>query len=807
MDYLQAFGANLIERGYPICAIQPRSKRPIGKDWQNHPLTTTTIKSFPADAGIGILCGVGAHPLCCLDLDAADEAVVRKMEERIGGNIFSYAREGRSPRRAYLCLANEAGWRKRSSARFAKGDTVIQLETLGAGQQFVAYGIHEKTQRPYQWVNECPWDTGYLEPTVCDPEYLPKVTQEDVTRCLDVFAEVARECGYQEVVDADNADAIALMRPTKGKLSMTLDEARDLLAETDFSKELRRDPRGTWLYIGMALHFEFDGSEAAALLWDEWSKDKEGYRGWDSLHYIWRSFKRDGGENTRTMRWIRGLHASQVVTALGSDEAPGDAGLVQRVLTAFGVNWKYCPSADHWYHFDGVHWRPVIGTRFPPYVTEYLLSDIYDEYLSLGGKPELLIGLKKARAGSKEEAAQTKAERIGALYNSVRATLCRSLNSVLTLLAKVSRTYVTEDGAFDPPANILGVANGDVDLVTGEFLAPSRRRMVTRASSVEYDAEAKCPLWRKTVAECLGGKDVARFFQKLVGYIATGSNRESIFPILYGNGCNGKSTIINTLAAVFGEYAKAMQPETLASFKSGSGSAGAARADLIDLIGARFVFAQESAQGARLDTATVKALTGKDAVKARRLYGREMEEIHPQWTILLSTNYKPEILEMDYGTWRRIIAIHFPRNFDKDPDCVRDKDLDRKLLLELPGILNWVIEGAVAYYAEGLTPPASVEADTKRYHKESDFVAQWVEDCCTVNPKGKFPVAAAYASWTRWSKDNAPKNVYYGKRQFGNALAALSLAERGRGTDNMAVFVGIEERETDIADLAGDDAE
>jgi putative DNA primase/helicase len=116
------------------------------------------------------------------------------------------------------------------------------------------------------------------------------------------------------------------------------------------------------------------------------------------------------------------------------------------------------------------------------------------------------------------------------------------------------------------------------------------------------------------------------------------------------------------------------------------------------------------------------------------------------------------------------------------PDAEIDKDLPTKLRAELPGILRWIVEGAVLYHREGLGDPPDVAAATEQYRQESDRLKEFFEDRCVLAPRGDptswkkeghwVPVAALYADYTSWA--GATGNKYpLSKDSFGERLQKL----------------------------------
>ena len=229
----------------------------------------------------------------------------------------------------------------------------------------------------------------------------------------------------------------------------------------------------------------------------------------------------------------------------------------------------------------------------------------------------------------------------------------------------------------------------------------------------------------------------------------TGSTREQCIFFLYGDGSNGKSTFLDVLADLFGSYAMNAQSETITARRQSDSP----RADIARLKGARLVTISECPADVWLDEAIVKQLTGGDTVTARYLYGREFE-FKPEFKLIMATNYKPRIRGTDSGIWRRIRLVPFTQTIPEDK---QDLQLPDKLRAELPGILNWALEGLRRWMQasaggkrRGLPPCAAVDNATAEYRGEQDRLKQFLEDC--TEPALGYTVQAGilYQTYRAW---------------------------------------------------------
>ena len=280
--------------------------------------------------------------------------------------------------------------------------------------------------------------------------------------------------------------------------------------------------------------------------------------------------------------------------------------------------------------------------------------------------------------------------------------------------------------------------NGDVLHVAfspdGKQVVSSSSDGTARVAGTEFDENAKCPQFEQFVFEvCNQDNDLVRYMQTVLGYGLTGCTDEQKMFILYGVGSNGKGTLVETIKAIMGDYAKTAQADTLMQKSTASGSN--ASPDVARLAEARFVFLSEGSRSHKFDEALVKQMTGEDTITARELYKTPFE-FKPKFKLMLSTNYRPKIRGTDEGIWRRMAPIPFDASFTREK---QDKRLRNKLAAENSGILNWLLEGCTRWQQEGLIEPTAVSKAIKSYRNESDNVARFLEYRTDAIPDAKVP--------------------------------------------------------------------
>jgi len=328
-----------------------------------------------------------------------------------------------------------------------------------------------------------------------------------------------------------------------------------------------------------------------------------------------------------------------------------------------------------------------------------------------------------------------------------------------------------EAGEFDQDTNLFNTTGGTINLLTGEVRSHDREDMLTKIASVEYDPDAKCPLWEKFMLEIMdGNQKMVDFIQRALGYSLTGETIEHKMFVLWGNGANGKTTMLETVGFVYGDYAKAAEFTTFVAKKDAKTGA---TPELAMLRGARFVSATEGEKQHKLAESLVKQLTGGDTISARHLFC-EYFQFRPQFKLWLGTNHKPEIPGTDDGIWRRICLIPFNVSF-----LGREDDrLQEKLKREAPGILAWMVRGLVEWRKHGLMVPEEVNAATAAYRADEDLFTRFTNDECETGKGMEVPAKDLFERYKQWTRDNHEAEL--SQRKFGDAVKEHGFAKEKR---------------------------
>lgn len=341
---------------------------------------------------------------------------------------------------------------------------------------------------------------------------------------------------------------------------------------------------------------------------------------------------------------------------------------------------------------------------------------------------------------------------------------------------------------LDSKKNLINLANGTFDLDTYTLQPHCSEDLISMVANVEFNQNTSTEPFTKFLNEIFeNNTDKINYLQRVFGYSLTASTKEDTMFILYGESTrNGKTTLIETLLKMLGDYGKQTAPETFAMKKFADSRT--ARGDLARLRGARIVNSPELPKDMIVDSAQLKTLTGGDTITVRDLYEKNFE-YKPEFKIFLTTNHFPQITDESVWESNRINVISFNRHFSQKE---QDKNLKAKLCQKdvLSGIFNWCIEGLKAYRAEGLNPPVCILSDNEKYQKGCDYISLFLSECFekTGNSTKLNDVYQIYLKWNR--KYNY---VPEGKAKLNEKLQQRRLTGTVKGIRNMLICFEIKD--------------
>lgn len=297
---------------------------------------------------------------------------------------------------------------------------------------------------------------------------------------------------------------------------------------------------------------------------------------------------------------------------------------------------------------------------------------------------------------------------------------------------------------WDRDPYLLNTPDGTCDLHSGEMRAHNSEDYLTKMTAVTPRL-ADSPLWIDFLNKITAGDtDLQHYLQRVVGYCLTGDISEHAFFFHYGTGANGKGTFTTTIHGILADYAQTAQMEVFTENKNDRHPT-----ELAALRGARLVIASEIDAGKRLAEGRVKTLTGGDPIRAHFMRCDDFE-FRPSFKLMLAGNHKPSLRSVDVAIRRRVHLVPFMVTI---PPAERDLKLGEKLRAEWPQILQWAIDGCLAWQREGLNPPKAVRDATEEYFSAEDAIRTWLDERCIVSPQaGTTKTSALYQDFKTWAE-------------------------------------------------------
>jgi putative DNA primase/helicase len=338
-------------------------------------------------------------------------------------------------------------------------------------------------------------------------------------------------------------------------------------------------------------------------------------------------------------------------------------------------------------------------------------------------------------------------------------------------LAKADRRIAATVDQWDVDPWMLNTPGGVVDLRTGEQRPHRPGNYMTKITAVAPDGACPTPIWSGFLDRVTGGDaELAAFLRRMAGYALTGTTHEHALFFLHGSGANGKSTLLNALTGITGDYHTTAAIETFTASQQEHHST-----DLAGLRGARLVTSVETEEGRRWAESKIKALTGGDKIAARFMR-QDYFQFTPTFKLVIAGNHKPGLRSVDEAIRRRFHLVPFTVVIPLEQ---RDKNLGERLRAEWPGILAWMIDGCLDWQKRGLAPPDAVTSATAAYLEAEDALAAWLDEVGTRDPNGWESTKMLFASWKTWA-DSASEHAGTMKRFVQNLDARGFTPERRR---------------------------
>lgn len=477
-------------------------------------------------------------------------------------------------------------------------------------------------------------------------------------------------------------------------------------------------------------------------------------------------------------KYVPKAHDGEAVTAW-PEESWNQVGNAKRTLRMAAGRLVWVPEDGCWYEcgLNGVWTQPLaqrddVAAKWAARAMEAAITLEIHNYDETPGK--------RVTPGGKEMEDKSKREKFAAFMDE--SSKVEMHTAVSTQLRRRAADFGIEvpKKTFNTKADELAVANGVVNLRTGELKQARQDDYISIASPVIYDPEMPIPHFQKFLETSHPDPAVRSFLQKVLGYSITNETDEEKMFIHFGSTtANGKSVLMNVLTAILGDHLAPASEKTI--IKQRSMSTQRIGQDMVDLGGHRFLILNETSEGGHLDNEAVKSITSAD-IRADRPHAKANVKHRITGKVHLITNHLPHITP-DPAMRRRTVVIPWTQSFVNN----RDPNLEAKLNSELPGILAWLVQGSIRWYADfasnsktGLEEPPLVARELDQFFEEEDEVGTWIKDrCMTLDPdddeRSWTSSKDLYTDYTRWRFEQGMQGNPLSTNAFGRRLGGKGL--------------------------------
>lgn len=705
------------------------------------------------EANVGLL----AEYYPGLDVDCEDETLSRAVssiaEDILGGGPV---RTSRPPRRLRVYRTQTPFGRMALEIEYKKKKHLVEM--LCRGRQYLVHGTHPSGTE-YGWEGAALWEYEPVDLALVSEDRVRGFFQELQRRLEEkgvpcTFVEEglkeAQEAPPQEDLYAPDLETLTDVVRSIPNTGVDFPSRDDYITFGHAVKAAGAQwPAEAFeLFLEWALEWEGDASNPTGndpdVVEKDWERMRAPYRvGWQYLL----SLSPDSAvfEFTADPNMTDDDHSNGGTIPTEYIDL-SDLWAVEKILAnGFAEKVRYAPEASRWHRWNDYAWSE---DKLDRHKHEVALECVR---LSVWCQERAnLLPSKKAKA------AKAKLENKATWFQSDTG-----ITKVTNLLeCHPAITVLVDD--FDQDLWAINTPGGIVDLRTGT-VGPSDPTRMFSFSTRYAPARGDAPLWFAFLDYATAGdKKLQRFLQRLAGYCLTGVIDESTLTFVHGTAATGKTTFIETLAWVLGDYAAEAGIEQFTASRYDRHPTEWAR-----LVGKRLVSTEETQHGRKWDEQKLKKITGGGRLPARFMRENFFEYV-PQFKLLVVGNAQPELDNVEEAMRRRLHIVPFNHVV---PKVEQDLELKVKLREEGPQIMQWMVDGCLMWKREKLSPPEAVLSRTEEYFESEDVVQQWFNECCSLDEEAEIETVALFQVWRQWAMERG--YPVHNHKWFMNAFAPL----------------------------------
>lgn len=439
-----------------------------------------------------------------------------------------------------------------------------------------------------------------------------------------------------------------------------------------------------------------------------------------------------------------------------SKQSQDDRGNAERIIARFGDVLRWSPALKRWLRYDGGAWREeeTGGER----AALELFDQLYDLEADLYSDELYYVSAQKKTSDRNEFIKWAAEQRSAARMKAAAQVL------------KFTGRLDAAPSAFDQEPILLNTPNGIIDLADGALLDHDPALLLRRQIPVAYDPDAKAPKWEAFLEKVQPSADMRDYLQRIVGYTITGETREQVVFFHVGPPASGKSVYLEVLTALMGEFGRIIPSNTLLNKKMEQHPT-----DIMGMEGRRLLALDETPEGARLDEALVKRLSGESTLTARGM-GENFRDFRMVGKVHLVTNHDPHLSD-DPAVHRRLHYIPW-----RNPIRVEEQvqGLARQIIREeLDGVLAWAVRGTRRWRQDGLARPAEAEMARSAYIASEDEFQVFIDEELILGTDNAWsPSKEVYRRYRQWCESQGMKAM--SAVAFGRKLVARDVPKKDK---------------------------
>jgi P4 family phage/plasmid primase-like protien len=384
------------------------------------------------------------------------------------------------------------------------------------------------------------------------------------------------------------------------------------------------------------------------------------------------------------------------------------------------------------------------------------------------------------------------------------------INTAREAIAQIKYSTYVDRKEFDSNPYLLCLKNGIFNIKTKELLQHNPDILLTSQMPITFDKDAECPKVKEFLDEIVYPDDIP-FIQEYFGFSLFRDYFIRKAMLMYGNGGNGKSTLLalfeKFIGGADGKNISHVSMKKLAFDRF----AGA------DMHGKYLNIFDELEQDAVMNTSLFKQATGGSTIRAE-FKGRNAFDYVPFAKHIFTCNQIPDVKDSSDAFFERLNIITFPYKFEVNPDPENANEKKRRMREEImaeitteeemSGLFNWALEGLFRLFErKEFTGTKSTEETKKEFMLKSTPVNAFIEEMVEFLSDSELPKKDAYVEYVKFcQRKKLPAKGYQNFCQnFFESLAGKIVESRPRdGDQRKMVWLGIKIK-PDEAEAGADD--